>query len=120
MRVLCCGDRNWTDVYTVLETLYEYIQVKGPVTIIHGGASGADFICGNVAKELGFRVEEYPADWNRYGKSAGPKRNQKMLRAKPDHVIAFHDSIETSKGTGHMISITKRAEVSFEVVKSKK
>ena len=31
----------------------------------------------SLLKENGFEVERYNADWDRYGKSAGPKRNRK-------------------------------------------
>lgn len=118
MRILCCGDRNWTNADVILDTLLQYIDIPDMV-IIHGGARGADFLAGEVAKELGFKVEVYPADWDNHGRAAGPIRNVKMLAAKPDHVIAFHDSIESSKGTGHMIRITRAAEVSCEVKTSK-
>jgi len=114
MRVLCCGDRNWTNSNLILDVLLEYKDIPDMV-VIHGGASGADFLAGEAAKMLGFKVEVYPADWNKHGRVAGPIRNQKMLDTKPDHVIAFHDNIAISKGTGHMISITKKAEISFEV-----
>lgn len=114
MRILCCGDRDWTNIDLILETLWDYKNILD-VVIIHGAARGADFLCGKVAKELGFKVEEYPADWKRYKTRAGILRNIKMLESKPDHVIAFHNSIEMSKGTKHMIYITKKAEISFEI-----
>ena len=119
MRILCCGDRNWTDTDLILDTLAQYMHMDD-VTIIHGCARGADTIAGNAAKLLGFKVEEYPADWEKHGRAAGPIRNVRMLNAKPDHVIAFHSSIETSKGTGHMINITKKADISHEVKVSNK
>ena len=119
MRLLICGDRNWADSDMILDALLEYVHMPD-IVIIHGAARGADRIAGAAAKELGMKVEEYPADWKRYKYSAGPIRNQVMLDAKPDHVIAFHNSIETSKGTGHMVHITKKSGVSHEVRTSKK
>lgn len=118
MRVLCCGDRSWNDTDTVLETLWEYKDIPN-ITIVHGCATGADYISGVVARELGYTVEEHPAKWDLHGRAAGPMRNRQMLDSGIDHVIAFHDDISSSKGTKHMISITEKADVSFEIKKSK-
>ena len=52
------------------------------------------------AEENGFKVEKYPADWEKYGKSAGPRRNKQMAEIS-DYVICFWD--EKSKGTKSMI-----------------
>lgn len=48
--------------------------------IIHGGASGADLMAGVVGKVLGIPVETFPAEWDKFGKSAGPIRNQHMAK----------------------------------------
>jgi hypothetical protein len=54
----------------------------------------------------------YPADWDGYGRRAGPIRNQKMLDTeRPDLVLAFHPA---GPGTRHMISIAR--EQGFEVI----
>jgi hypothetical protein len=65
--------------------------VYGIACVIHGGANGADYIAGRWAQDTGgIPVEEFPADWNRHGNSAGPIRNQEMLdKGKPDLVVAF-------------------------------
>jgi hypothetical protein len=52
-------------------------------------------------------VEEYKADWDTYGKSAGPIRNQKMLDTGIDYVIAFPGG----RGTEHMKKIARKAGV---------
>ena len=48
------------------------------------------------ARENGFRIERYPADWKQYGKSAGPRRNMQMAEAGDD-IICFWDG--KSRGT---------------------
>ena len=54
-------------------------------------------------------VEEYPADWKKYGKSAGPLRNQRMIdEGKPDLVVAFPGGV----GTADMISRAKAYNIS--------
>ena len=105
MKILCCGDRNWNDLDTVLEILVTFSK---EAIIIHGDCRGADRTCGAIANELGFTVKAFPADWDKYGKSAGPIRNREMIKEMPDEVIAFHDSIETPKGTKDMLNVAKR------------
>lgn len=114
IRILVCGDRNWINKKIIKKRL---ISLPNNSTIIHGAARGADSIAGLVAKELNFRVEEYPADWENHGRSAGPRRNMKMLKeGRPNLVIAFHKNIEKSKGTKHMLKISKKAGIRTELI----
>jgi hypothetical protein len=66
---------------------------------------------------MGLPVESFPADWEQYGRAAGPIRNQQMLEAKPDRVFAFHEDLEHSKGTGDMVRRARKAGVPVEVIK---
>ena len=113
MRVLCCGDRNWTDRETVRVRISELPETA---VIVHGAARGADTIAGEVAAELGHTVEVYPAQWNTYGRAAGPIRNNQMLDTKPDLVIAFHADISKSKGTAHCIQEAERRSIIVELI----
>lgn len=114
MRILVCGDRNWTDKETIRKFLLEY----NPTVVIEGEARGADSLAREVAEEEGIVVEKYPADWNTNGKAAGPIRNQQMLKkGKPDMVLAFHDNLDKSKGTKHMITIAKKSGLRVFLIK---
>ena len=75
-RVLVFGSRDWDDGALIHQRLRVF--PRGTV-VIHGAARGADSLAGHVAKGLGFEVVEEPAMWDVDGKSAGPKRNQRML-----------------------------------------
>ena len=45
-------------------------------------------------------------------RAAGPIRNQRMLvEGKPDLVIAFHDDLESSRGTKDMIKRSLKAGI---------
>lgn len=80
----------------------------GEMTLIEGGARGADSLAHEIAHELGWRVETFPADWAGHGKSAGPIRNQKMLaEGRPDMVLAAPGG----RGTADMVSRSERAGV---------
>jgi len=112
MRVLVCGDRNWTNrasIYSQLQLLRK-LHV-GPITVIEGGANGADTLAKSCAWQLQMDVEEYPADWARFGKSAGPKRNQLMLDTGIHKVLAFHPDLSKSKGTKDMVNRAAQAGV---------
>ena len=111
-RFLFCGDRNWTDrdlIRTRLEGLASYD------TVVHGACRGADRIEGEIAEELGLTVEAYPADWKRYGRGAGPIRNQQMLDSGIHTVCAFHNDILNSKGTADMCARATAIGKSVEI-----
>lgn len=109
MKILVCGDRNWSNKESIQKILE---KCKDKCTLlIHGDARGADRLAGEIGIELRLIVLAVPAKWDKYKKAAGLIRNQEMLDMKPDLVIAFHSDIENSKGTKHMISIAKKAGI---------
>ena len=108
MRVLVTGDRNWTAEKPILLALK---ALPPDSVIIHGAARGADSIADTVAKTLGLSVESHPADWEKYHRSAGPIRNQEMLKSSVVLVFAFHDSLPRSKGTRDMVKRSIKAKV---------
>jgi hypothetical protein len=110
MKILFCGDRDWSDVATIEETISNLLDKFGTFTVIEGEARGADRLSRRVAEAYGLEVEAYPADWQQFGRAAGPIRNKRMLlEGKPDLVVAFHAAIADSKGTQNMLEIaTKR------------
>lgn len=107
-RYLICGSRNWTD----RESIREYIeQLPNDSIIITGGCRGVDKIAEHEAKRKGLEVIVFMADWKKYGRSAGPIRNERMLvEGKPNCVVAFHNDFEKSKGTLDMITRTVKAD----------
>lgn len=116
MKILCCGDRNWTNKGRIYEILQTY-----PTTtiIIHGNATGADTLCKEVAESLGMIVISVPANWNKYGKAAGPIRNKEMLDMVPEEVIAFHNDIKNSRGTKNCITQARQRGIRTIVLTEK-
>ncbi len=99
MRVLVCGDRDWTN-----ENMIRYVLEKlGATHVIHGGCRGADQAAGRMADELGIPVTWLAANWTKYGKAAGPIRNEALLTEDPDLVVAFHNNLARSRGTKDMV-----------------
>ena len=101
MRILICGDRHWYDLDLMREAL-AFLPDKD-VVIVSGHALGADLFGEDLADERGWKKDIFKAEWNEYGRSAGPIRNIEMLNTQPDLVVAFHDNIHESKGTIHCI-----------------
>ena len=111
IRLLVCGSRNWTN----RTTMKEEIVKCNPSVIIQGKARGADRMSEEIAVELGIEVEGYAAEWNIYGRRAGPIRNQKMLdEAHPNLVLAF--PLPSSKGTWDMIRRARAAGIEVKII----
>lgn len=113
MRVIVCGGRDYADehhVWTVLDT----IHFRTPISLLmHGGQTGADALAAAWGLMNGIKVEEFKADWKKYGKSAGPRRNQAMIEyGDPDLVVAFPGN----GGTDDMIDKARRAQVALKIV----
>jgi predicted Rossmann-fold nucleotide-binding protein len=110
MKILVCGGRTFDDDVLMYEQLDKVIaSLNEPVdVIISGHAKGADQLGEEYAKDRNLETEVYPAKWNKYGKSAGYKRNMQMLvEGKPDLVVAFPGGI----GTAMMVKIAIDAGV---------
>lgn len=118
MRILVTGSRTWTDEQIVRETLFKAYKLgyDSVPTIVHGACRGADSIAGEVAKDLGWNVEEFPAQWDLFGKMAGPRRNQEMIDTNPDLVIVFHGDLFHSKGTLDMVKRAIQAKKEVWVI----
>jgi hypothetical protein len=103
LKVLMCGDRASGTIFD--ETIrMELSNLPKYSVVIHGGCKGVDVYAGRLAKELGLTVIVYEAEWDKYGKGAGPVRNKLMLTEEsPDIVFAFHPDITYSKGTANMM-----------------
>ena len=107
-KVLVCGGRDFSDKKLMDGAMSELDNAVRISEVIHGGASGADSMAGRWAEQHNIPVTVFKADWSRYGKSAGPRRNEKMLyEGKPDFVLAFPGG----RGTAHMVSIAEKAGV---------
>jgi hypothetical protein len=100
---LFCGSRDWADRQSIRRDLRSLPQ--GSI-VIEGGARGADRIAREEAQALGIHVATVPALWRSSSRSAGPRRNEAMLRLGPDVVHAYPLG---GPGTAHMIAAAERA-----------
>jgi len=77
-------------------------------SVISGTAYGADRFGERWAKGNGIEVIRFPADWDLYGRSAGPRRNKEMAE-NADALIAIWDGV--SSGTKDMLERAKKASL---------
>jgi len=109
MIVLIAGGRAYQDRDLLEHTLDHLHVARGPFTqVIHGGARGADRLAGEWATRRHIAIRQFPAQWNKNGRAAGPIGNQQMLdEGKPDLVIAFPGG----RGTADMVRRAHAADV---------
>ena len=106
-RILICGCRKFADFAAIQEVID---SLNDDDIVMHGCARGADSIAGHLAKKRGLEVLEFPANWKKYGKAAGPIRNKQMLEeGKPDKVYAFYTDKANSRGTKNMVKQSRKA-----------
>lgn len=111
MIVLVTGSRDWVDEEFLWRVLDGHLPFEA---VVEGGARGADTMAKRWAWNRGVVVAEFPAEWDRWHRAAGPKRNQLMIEQKPDLVIAFHDDLSQSRGTADMVMRALKAGVRVE------
>ena len=97
--VLIAGCRSFED-YSVakkyIDMCLKNIRKEYKIIIISGGAKGADKLGERYAHANRMKCIYYYPDWEKYGKSAGPRRNLEMVK-RADYVICFWDG--KSRGT---------------------
>jgi len=108
MRIIIAGSRTITDYDKVDQSMLDAIGSNfvglDIEVILCGCAKGVDSLGEQWAQRHGIQVEYYPAEWDKYGKSAGYRRNVRMAE-HADALILVWDG--KSKGSKHMLNIAK-------------
>lgn len=104
MKTIIAGSRTITNYQVVANAIRDSGWFPEITMIVSGCAKGVDQLALRFAEENNINTIEFPANWNKYGLSAGYKRNVKMA-AYGDSLIAIWDG--KSKGTMHMIDIMR-------------
>lgn len=91
----------------------------GGVELVDGGAPGVDTWCREWAIDHGIEGPTIRAEWDKYGRAAGPKRNQLMVghmlsTYQHSHGAAFYDG--TSRGTFNCMTKILTAEIPLTLV----
>jgi hypothetical protein len=113
-RVIVAGSRDFNDYNLLQATLDKLLSNKKKVIIISGTTRGADRLGEQYAKERGFAMVQFHAQWDIYGKRAGYLRNEEMAQ-NANACVCFWDGV--SRGTSHMIDLAKRYSLDTRVIK---
>lgn len=121
VKVIIAGGREFKD-YNLLKTKVDYylsnaVKKGYKIIIVSGTARGADKLGEKYAKERGYEIAYFPANW-KLGKRAGYLRNEEMAKYasedKQGALIAFWDN--ESRGTKHMIDLAEKYNLHTRVV----
>lgn len=121
MKIAIVGSRTFNDYAKLSEILNYFIEESGVcnfnITIISGGARGADSLGELYANNNNICTLIFKADWEKYGKAAGMIRNKDIVN-NADVVIAFWDG--ESKGTKNSIDLAKKLNKQLLIIEPPK
>lgn len=124
-RILITGSRDWEDsaklAWELGQACGEFMRAdpelrRTDITVVHGGAKGADTIAAELAFSRGLKVECHTAQWRPYGiynPQAGLVRNQKMVDFGADICLAFIRN--NSRGATHCADAAERAGIPVRI-----
>lgn len=110
----CRDYNNYTEAKQYIDFCISKIRKEFTLIFISGGCRGSDLLGERYASENHFKIERYPANWEKYGRSAGPKRN-KLMVDNSDYIIAFWDY--RSRGTKSLIEYAKQSGKAVRIKK---
>jgi len=118
--VIVTGSRDLTDPKKVWDELGLLVIKQGSLLVRHGDCpTGADRFasiwCANFYRDHDIYEIKHPADWDKYGKAAGPRRNREMAQAGADLCLAF--PLGESRGTWNCVNECKKAGIPVKVIR---
>ena len=116
IRLVVAGCRWYQDYEHVCQVLDGLLSKKvgiADIEIVCGLANGVDTLGERYAKEHGYPVKYFKADWDTHGKAAGIIRNGEMA-TYATHCVCFWDG--SSKGTQDMIEKARKHELALRVI----
>ncbi len=75
MKLIIAGGRDY--IFN-LEDIKKLNSIEGITEVVSGGAKGADWCGEKWAAYKKLPVKKFSADWDKFGKLAGPMRNKEM------------------------------------------
>jgi YspA, cpYpsA-related SLOG family len=118
IKVLITGARSYENPVPIERAIARLVSRYGinRLLIITGGAPGVDTLAKHAAVSLGVHCAEIKALWDTHHRAAGPIRNAVMLSLQPDLVLAFHWSLDDSKGTLNCVQAARKAGIPVKVI----
>lgn len=107
MKVCICGSRlikKYSDVGPVLDKHFASLPIS---EVVSGGCKGPDLLAETWAVKNNIPIKRFNAEWDKYGISAGFKRNV-LMADYADEIIAFMPENIDTKGTSHTIRLAQK------------
>lgn len=119
-KIIIAGPRDFNNqsfVFSALDMVFSRLvkNSKEPIEIVEGSATGIDSLAKSYAISKNIKYKEFPADWNKHGRAAGPIRNKQMAEYS-DILIAFRYVDNPSRGTENMIRQAKENNLKIIIV----
>lgn len=111
MKLIIAGSREF-DNYELLSEKMNELQLK-PNEVVSGTCRGADKLGEQWANTNRVKIVRFPANWDKYGKSAGPIRNREMAQYA-DTLLAFWNG--RKGGTSNMIKTAQELRLNVFIV----
>jgi|SRR5579859_3983656 len=112
-KIIVAGSRDFFDYVFLKERLDNALRnITEEIEIVSGMAKGADTLGEQYAKERGYKLKQFPADWNGLGRKAGPLRNQQMAEYANACVVFRKNK---SRGSTDMIERAKNHKLKLKV-----
>jgi hypothetical protein len=109
------GSRTFHN-YTLFKESIDPIWWDNPhMTIVSGGAKGADSLAARYAKERNLNIIEYWPDYLMYPKKIAPLRRNVLIIEKADRVVAFWDG--SSPGTAYSMQLARNSNKPLIIVR---
>lgn len=99
-----CGSREFQNKEILFKVIDELKKTYQYITLVSGGARGADKLAEQYAKQNKINIIIYEADWSK-GKHAGFERNH-LIAEKCDILIACFKKGLPCNGTKHTVNLT--------------
>ena len=111
-KIIIAGGRDFND-YEFLRDQIDALELP-EFEVVSGACRGTDKLGERYAEERDLPDPKlFPADWDKFGRGAGPIRNEEMARYA-DALIAFWDG--DSRGTKLMIDIAERYGLEIKII----
>lgn len=114
MRIIIAGSRTVSET-DVRRALQRCAWAGFASAVVSGTARGADQYGENWAEENQIEIHRFPAEWEKYGKRAGPVRN-KVMSENAEGLIAVWDG--ESRGTHSMIDLATKRGLRIAVLRT--
>lgn len=117
MKLIVAGGRDFVNTNRMIEELQKLVNsgnIPDCPELVCGMARGVDMLAYSLWANNKMPIHNFPANWDKYGKSAGFKRNQEMGEFA-DAAVCFWDG--KSKVTKHMIDIMNKLNKPVYVVR---